>query len=93
MTNQELAELRGEIFGLKVLLFNALAEIAATKPNLSAHLETLRTESLEGIMAADHSKILPAHLPKFRSAAAGIVVQALDAVPTARAVRLLSRLQ
>ncbi len=80
MTNTELAELRGEIFGLKVLLFNVLAAITANSPDPSATIEALKTQSLAGILAARPSVIRPQHLETFQNAAAGIVAQAVEAL-------------
>jgi hypothetical protein len=80
MTNAELAELRGEIFGLKVLLFNVLSAITANSPDPSATIEAVKTQSIAGILAARPSVIRFQHLETFQNAAAGIVAQAVEAL-------------
>ena len=44
MTNAELADLRGEIFGLKVLLFNVLSAITANSLDPVATIEAVKTQ-------------------------------------------------
>jgi hypothetical protein len=83
MTNAELAELRGEIFGCKILLFNCISFIAGQTENPAAHLKTIQTAALEGIVAAKPSTIRPQHLETFHAAAAGIVVQAVESATAA----------
>jgi hypothetical protein len=80
MTNAELAELRGEIFGVKVLLFNCLSFIAGRFDDPTAYLEEIQQQSVFGIAQADHSGIRPQHLQLFRNAAAGIVAQAVGGI-------------
>jgi hypothetical protein len=80
MTNAELADLRGEIFGLKVLLFNVLSAITANSLDPVATIEAIKTQSLVGILDARPSSIRPQHLEVFQNAAAGIVAQAVEAL-------------
>lgn len=79
MTNSEIAELRGELFGLKVLLLNCLAFQAGHTNAPLAHLSSLRDQALAGIAEGEHSAVRPQHIAVFRAAAAGIVVQATEA--------------
>jgi hypothetical protein len=83
MTNAELAELRGEIFGVKALLFNVLSFIAGRFDDPMAYLDEIQRQSVFGIAQAGHSGIRPQHLQIFRSAAAGIVAQAVEAAKEA----------
>jgi hypothetical protein len=85
MTNAELAELRGEIYGLKILLFNCLAFIANLTEDPVQHLETIKDETIAGIAHATNEAVKPAHLEKFQGAAAGIVLQAVEAAKAAPA--------
>jgi hypothetical protein len=78
MTNAELAELRGEMFGVKVILFNCLSFIAGLTDDPVAHLDAIQAQALDGIMRAEHSAVRPQHLRTFQNAAAGIVVQAIE---------------
>jgi hypothetical protein len=80
MTNAELAELRGEIFGVKMLLFNCLSFIAGRFDDPIAYLDEIQRQSVFGIAQADHSGIRPQHLQAFRNAAVGIVAQAVEAI-------------
>jgi hypothetical protein len=79
MTNAELAELRGEIFGLKILLFNCMSFIANCTDDPQAHLSAIQDEAIAGIAKATHDAVKPNHLRTFQNAAAGIVVQAVEA--------------
>jgi hypothetical protein len=79
MTNADLAELRGEIFGVKILLMSCLTQVAGTAPEPLAHLAETQKQALEGILKASPSNIRPQHLRAFQNAAAGIVVQAIEA--------------
>jgi hypothetical protein len=83
MIRTELAELRGEIFGCKILLLNCISFIAGLTTDPAAHLETIQTAALEGTVAANPSNIRPHDLDTFRSAAAGIVVQAIESAKVA----------
>ncbi len=83
MTRSELAELRGEIFGCKILLFNCIGFIAGLTDDPGAHLATIETAALEGIVAATTSNIRRPDLDRFHAAAAGIVVQAIEAAKAA----------
>ncbi len=84
MTNAELAELRGEIFGCKIIMFNILSEIAGMKPDPQTYLATLEQAAIEGIAKAPTpATVRPQHLRAFQNAAAGIVAQALEAVRAA----------
>jgi hypothetical protein len=93
MTNAELADLRGELFGVKILLISCLTQVAGTAPNPLAHLDAVGQEALAGIMKAAPSNIRQQHLRAFQNAAAGIVSQAIEAAkvphePTPRRDRL-----
>jgi hypothetical protein len=77
MTNAELAELRGELFG--VLLFNCLSFIAGRFDDPAAYLDEIQRQSGFGIAQATHGGVHPLHLQAFRNAAAGIIVQAVEA--------------
>lgn len=79
MTNRELAELRGEIFGVKILLMNCLTQIAGTAPDAEAHLDRIQKEAVDGIVKANPANIRSQNLRDFQNAAAGIVVQAIEA--------------
>jgi hypothetical protein len=83
VTNAELAELRGEIYGCKILLANCVAFIAGLTDDPSAHLETLQQAVFEGIATATNEHVRPQHLNQFRAAAAGIVLQAVEGAKSA----------
>jgi hypothetical protein len=78
MTNAELAELRGEIFGLKIMLINCIGFIAAITDDANAHLEAIQNEAIAGIAEATNDQIKPSHLQSFRGAAAGLVLQIVE---------------
>ena len=79
MTSAELVDLRGEIFGLKILLMSCLTQIAATAPDPVAGLDWMKKEALVGIARASPSNVQTKHLRAFQNAAAGIVTQAVEA--------------
>ena len=83
MTNAELAELRGELFGLKIVLFNCLSFIAGRFDDPIAYLDEVQRQSVYGIAQGSHDKVRPQHLQPFRAAAAGIVAQAIEATKEA----------
>jgi hypothetical protein len=78
VTNAELAELRGEVFGLKTLLFNCISFIAGQFDDPNSYLDELQTQTVAGIAQGTHDKIRPQNLQIFRASAAGIVVQAIE---------------
>lgn len=80
MTNAELAELRGEIFGVKVLLFNCLSFIAGRFDDPMAHLAEIQQQAVVGIAQAIPAAIRPQHLQTFHHAAAGVVAQAIEEI-------------
>ena len=79
MTNSDIAELRGEIYGLKILLVNCLSFISAHTTDADNHLDTILNDAVQGIASAKNDKVKPAHLPIFRAASAGIVSQVTQA--------------
>jgi hypothetical protein len=79
MTNAEAAELRGEIFGLKIILNNCLAFIAALTDNPEHHLDEIQNEAIAGIAKATNQSVRPQHIQTFRAAAAGLVLQSVEA--------------
>lgn len=78
MTNGELAELRGELFGLRILLCNLLAFQAGNTSDPVRHLAALKEQSLAGIPEATNAMV-PQYMDQFRAAAAGVVLQAAEA--------------
>jgi hypothetical protein len=83
VTNAELAELRGEIYGLKVLLFNCLSFIAGRFDNPTEYLDELQKQAIWGIAQAPNDQVRQQHVERFRHAAAGIVAQAVEAAKEA----------
>jgi hypothetical protein len=79
MTNAELAELRGEIFGLKILLLNCMSFIAGCTDNPDSHLNAIQEQAIAGIAHATHDAVRPQTLRSFQGAAAGLVLQAVEA--------------
>jgi hypothetical protein len=79
MTGAEEAELRGEIFGLKILLLNIIGDVARHASDPIAYLDRLQKQSGEGIARTTVGNVKPAHMRAFQNAAAGIVVQAVEA--------------
>jgi len=78
MTHADIAELRGEIFGLKIALINCLGLIATLTDDPTAHLDAILNQAVEGIAKATNDQIKPAHIQTFRAAAAGIMLQLVD---------------
>lgn len=78
MTSSEEAEIRGEIFGLKILLFNFISELAGRGDEPLKYLDALQKQAVQGIVQAKNEAVKPAHMRKFQEAAAGIVVQAVE---------------
>ena len=85
MTNAETAELRGELYGLKVLLVNCVGFIAAITDDPGAHLSAIQDAAIEGIASSNHDKVKAVHLRTFQAAAAGIVLQVVEAAKSASA--------
>jgi hypothetical protein len=83
MTNTDIAELRGEIFGLKIMLVNCIGFIAAITDDPNAHLDAIQNESIEGIAMATNDKVKDAYLQTFRAAAAGLVLQVVEGAKVA----------
>jgi hypothetical protein len=79
MTNAELADLRGALFGVKILLVSCLTQVAGTAPDPLAHLDAVGRVALKWIMNAAPSNVRPQYLRAFQNAAAGIVSQAIEA--------------
>lgn len=79
MTKQQMVELRGEIFGLKILLMNTLAQVVSVMPDAVARLDELQRQAAEGIARTQPTNIPLAWLRDFQNAAAGVVVQAVEA--------------
>jgi hypothetical protein len=79
MTNEELASLRGEIFGLKILLMNCVSELAGRTGDPQVFLASLRKQAAQGILQTTPDNVKPAHMQTFRDSAAGIVVQVVSA--------------
>jgi hypothetical protein len=79
MTNAEVAELRGELFGLKILLVNCLSFIAGSTDDPERHLNAIQDQAIAGIARATHEGVREKYLRTFQDAAAGIVVQLLEA--------------
>jgi hypothetical protein len=52
MTNAELAELRGELFGLKILLFNCMSFYCWRTDIPERHLNTIQEQAIAGITHA-----------------------------------------
>ena len=89
MTNAEVAELRGQIFGLKIMLINCIGFIAAITDDPDVHLDAIQTQTIVGIGTATNDQVKPAHIQAFRAAAAGLVLQVVEGakVASARAPR------
>ena len=85
MTTSDIAELRGEIFGLKILLVNCFEFISAITDDPIQHLNAIQNEAIEGIASAENQKVKPAHVDMFRGAAAGIVLQVVEGAKVASA--------
>ena len=85
MTNAEEAEMRGEIYALKILLINCLGFIAAITDDPGSHLQAVQDQSIEGIARSRHGKVKAAYLRNFQDAAAGIVLQAIEGAKVASA--------
>ncbi len=79
MTAKEVAELRGELFGLKILLMNFLATTARMSSDPMPYLDDLAEQSHRGVAAAKPPSIPEHHLRTFQNAAAGIVLQVVEA--------------
>jgi hypothetical protein len=78
MTEAQLAELRGEIFGLKIIVVNTLSHIVARATDPIATLDEIQRQSALGIASAAPANIPPAWLELFRNAATACVLQATE---------------
>jgi hypothetical protein len=72
MTNAGIAELRGEVYGLKVMLVNAIGFIAALTDDPTDHLQATQNAAIAGIATSTNDKVKATHLRTFRAAAAGL---------------------
>lgn len=75
MTPAELAELRGQLFGLEALVANLLSFQAGITDDPISHLEAIQRESLSGIASGRNTDVRPAHLDRYRGAAASVVLR------------------
>ena len=78
MTNADIAEMRGELYALKIMLVNCLGFIAALTDDPTSHLDAIQNEAIEGIAGSTNDKVKPAHLRTFHAAAVGIVLQVVE---------------
>lgn len=86
MTNAQEAELRGEIFGLKVLVANLLSRAAGfVEEDRPVFFNTLMEQSIPGIAQATNPNVKAAYLDTFQAAALGVVQQLVDAARKAPA--------
>ena len=83
MTRKDAVQLKGEVFGLQVLVMQSLCFIAAHTDNPVRHLATLRDAAVEGISENPNDDVLPRYLDVFQQAAAGVVMQCIDAAQDA----------
>jgi hypothetical protein len=66
MTNADIAELRGEVYGLKVMLVNAIGFIAALTDDPTDHLQAIQNAAIAGIATSTNDKVKATHLQTFR---------------------------
>jgi hypothetical protein len=78
MTEAELASLRGEIFGLKIIVVTTLSHLVAHAADPIATLDEIERQSAIGIASSTPADISPAYLEVFRNAAAATVLQAAE---------------
>ncbi len=79
MTKKEVAQLKGELFGLQVLVMQSLCFIAAHAEDPVRHLKGIEDSAVEGISGQPQLDILPRYLQAFQQAAAEVVVQCIEA--------------
>ena len=79
MTRKDVAELKGELFGLQVLVMQSLCFIAAHTENPVRHLNGLRDAAIAGISGEPKTDIPPRHLQVFQQAAADVVLHCVEA--------------
>jgi hypothetical protein len=79
MTTNELAEIRGEIQGLKTLVAQCLGFISNLTDDPVLHLNEIQTACLEGIAASTDDRLKEAFQRRRMDAAARIVLQLVEA--------------
>jgi len=79
MTGKERAELKGELFGLQVLVMQSLCFIAARTDDPLRHLEVIRDSAVAGIAVEPKADVLSRYFQTFQAAAAHVVVQCVGA--------------
>ena len=79
MTKDELARLRGEMFGQQVLLMHCLCFIAAQVDDPSRHLKDFGQAAVQGVLQAEGSQVSPRYLNQFQAAATSVVLHCVEA--------------
>lgn len=85
MTRKDVAQLKGELFGLQVLVMQSLCFIAAHTDDPVRHLNGIRDSAVAGISGEPNADVPPRYLEIFQEAAAGLVVQCVAAAQGALA--------
>ena len=79
MTKDEVARLRGELFGLQVLVMHCLCFVAANVEHPRRHLQEFRDAAVEGVLQAEAAGISPRYLRQFQNSATSVVCQCMEA--------------
>ena len=79
MTSKDAAQLKGELFGLEVLVMQSLCFIAAHTEDPIRHLRWMRDSAVAGISEEPRANILHRHLDVFQQAAADVVMRCVEA--------------
>jgi len=79
LTKKDVAQLKGELFGLQVLVMQSLCFIAAHTDDPVRHLNGIRDSAVAGISGEPNMDVPPRYLEIFQEAAADLVVQCVAA--------------
>jgi hypothetical protein len=73
-----MAQMKGELFGLQVLVMQSLCFIAAHTEDPVRHLKGIRDTAVAGIAAEPKEDIQPRHLRVFQDAAIDVVLRCVE---------------
>jgi hypothetical protein len=79
LTRKDVAQLKGELFGLQVLVMQSLCFIAAHTEDPVRHLNGIRDSAVAGISGELNMDVPPRYLEIFQEAAADLVFQCVAA--------------
>lgn len=78
MSQQDMAQFRGELFGLRILVIHCLSSMAANVDDPLAMLQRLGETVLESLEREPCDGVPPRHIAAFRGTAATVIAQCIE---------------